>query len=93
MLIALGAGISITFLSYLDLSYRLGGMGALHTVGPMVEPSLNLQTWLNYLADPDYFAMFAMSAGFGVTMLLTVMKMRFLWWPFHPIGYVIGTDV
>ena len=29
--------------------------------------------------------------GAGITLLLSVLRMRFLWWPFHPIGYAIGS--
>ncbi len=28
--------------------------------------------------------------GFGFTFLLSVIRIRFLWWPFHPVGYVIA---
>ncbi len=28
--------------------------------------------------------------GFLFTALLSVMRIRFLWWPFHPVGYVIS---
>ena len=33
-----------------------------------------------------------LSSGFGATItgFLLYMRHRFLWWPFHPIGYVVG---
>jgi hypothetical protein len=33
-----------------------------------------------------------LAAGFGagVTTLLTILRARFVWWPFHPIGYVVA---
>lgn len=27
--------------------------------------------------------------GFGLTMLLAYLRLTFVWWPFHPIGYLI----
>lgn len=30
----------------------------------------------------------AMGLGAGLTVLLVIMRQRFLWWPFHPLGYV-----
>ncbi len=27
--------------------------------------------------------------GFGLTALLSVLRLRYVWWPFHPIGYLI----
>jgi len=32
-----------------------------------------------------------MGIAFGITGFLLGMKMRFIWWPFHPIGYVLAT--
>ena len=91
MLIALGIGIPITFITYLQLSYNLGGLGAFHTHVPMAWGFNSLEKRLIHPTDADYAAASAMGIGFGFTMFLTAMKMRFLWWSLHPIGYVLGT--
>ena len=91
MLIALGVGIPLTFLAYLQLSYNLGGLGAFHAHMPMAWGFNSLEKRLIHPTDADYAAVTAMGIGFGFTMLLTAMKMRFLWWSLHPIGYVLGT--
>ena len=91
MLIALAVGVPLTFLTYLQLSYNHGGLGAYHTRLPMAWGFNSLEKRLTFLTDADRFAMTAMGIGFGFTMFLTVMKMRFLWWHLHPIGYVLGT--
>jgi len=31
-----------------------------------------------------------MAAGFVGTLLLSAIRMRYLWWPLHPVGYVIS---
>jgi hypothetical protein len=33
-------------------------------------------------------ALFAIVAGAAVTVLLGLLRLRFVWWPFHPIGYL-----
>ena len=32
-----------------------------------------------------------MMIGGGITFLLTLARHRLLWWPFHPLGYALGT--
>jgi hypothetical protein len=91
MLIGLAVGIPVTFLTYLGLSYDFGGFGARHTLVPMSHTFHTLQKRLIYQTDVDYAAMLAMGTGLGFTLVLIALKLRFFWWPFHPIGYVIGT--
>src|SRR2546430_7449154 len=31
-----------------------------------------------------------MGLGAGITLLLTAARQRLLWWPFHPLGYVMS---
>ena len=35
---------------------------------------------------PTFFVLL----GAGLTVLLQVLRTRFLWWPFHPVGYVVA---
>ncbi|MFB3879639.1 MAG: DUF6785 family protein [Armatimonadota bacterium] len=39
-------------------------------------------------AKPDNDALLALGAGAAFTFLLNAMRLRFWWWPFHPIGYL-----
>lgn len=39
-------------------------------------------------APPDTNAIAAMVGGAAVAVLLGAMRLRFWWWPFHPIGYM-----
>ena len=32
----------------------------------------------------------AVGAGVAITVALTILRVRFLWWPFHPIGLVLA---
>jgi len=39
-------------------------------------------------SKPDNDALLALGAGAAVTLFLNAMRLRFWWWPFHPIGYL-----
>ncbi|HOX37784.1 MAG TPA: hypothetical protein PL033_07330 [Candidatus Brocadiia bacterium] len=41
-----------------------------------LHPRPHTREWVNF------------GCGAGLTALLTAMHLRFVWWPFHPIGYV-----
>jgi len=43
---------------------------------------------LSSTEGPDPNAILAMALGALVTLLLGLLRLRFLWWPFHPLGYV-----
>ena len=47
--------------------------------------------YLNNPAPVDGNGIVAIGAGAAVALLLGTMRLRFWWWPFHPIGFVMGT--
>lgn len=53
-------------------------------------PFNNLADWTRNprLADP--VALQAVGAGVLVTGFLNAMRTRFVWWPFHPVGYAVA---
>ncbi len=40
---------------------------------------------------PDRPALVAMAAGAVVVLLLALGRLRFWWWPFHPVGYIAAS--
>ena len=38
--------------------------------------------------QPDITRIIALGAGAAVTLFLGLMRLRFWWWPFHPVGYI-----
>ncbi len=66
------------------MSYRsaLTGQGRL--------PFTNLVSLLRNPSAPDGPGIGALGFGFLVTTLLMVLRTRFVWWPFHPVGYAIA---
>ena len=93
MLLAIIVGVFVTFWIYLHVLYQMGA--ASKARGSIVymgwETYNRLQSWLAYPRDSNYNEMSGIAGGFLFTVFLMVMKARFLWWPFHPGGYVLTT--
>ena len=51
-----------------------------------------LENWLNYPQGADLPALAFMGGGLGFTTLLMFLRTRFLWWPFHPLGYAMANS-
>ena len=51
-----------------------------------------LEGWLNYPRDTDLPGLAFMGGGLGFTSLLMLLRTRFLWWPFHPLGYAMANS-
>ena len=49
-----------------------------------------LDGWTGQRAPADHGRLWAVGAGAVVTGLLVAARTRFLWWPFHPIGYILA---
>ena len=49
-----------------------------------------LQNWLNYSRGTDFKSLIFMGVGFGIGLGFLIARRLFIWWPFHPAGYVIG---
>ena len=48
--------------------------------------------WINNPLGPNWVGLGGIVFGFGFASLLMAMRFRFVWWPFHPIGYAIAAD-
>ena len=70
----------------LNIGYKIGGLDVWGG-----QTFRRLQNWLSNPGKPDYPAMAAMGAGFGLTMLLMSMRMKFFWWPLYPAAYPISS--
>jgi hypothetical protein len=85
-IMVVAAVLGTLFCSYavLDVGYRYGG-----SAGFAPEAYRRLQSWLSHPQPPDIAASGFMGVGFLFAMFLLWMKRRFLWWPFHPLGYAV----
>ncbi len=49
-----------------------------------------LQSWIAFPKAPDIEGIQHLGFGFLFTIVLTVLKRSFLWWPLYPVGYAVG---
>ena len=76
-----GTFVAILFHVSLNFKYQL-------TRGP--EYVERLQGWVIYPVTIDVTALQQMGFGFFLTMLLTILTRRFIWWSLYPVGYAVG---
>jgi hypothetical protein len=95
IMLASGVGIVAAFWALLHVTYQIGYDSALFN-GPGVqyfgmEPVLKLMHDLQAPAQRDWGSIGAYVFGAGFAVFLGVMRARFVWWPFHPIGYLAAS--
>ena len=91
-------GVALVLASYMSMTmmYRYGflGMRASLAYTNFQWQTLNAGGRIaSYLTDPGAAAVkpggiMAVAAGAGVVLFLGFMRLRFWWWPFHPLGYI-----
>ena len=82
------------FWAYLHVTYDVGFESAKFR-GPAGwafgnAPWQKLRGWLLAPRDPDVPSTISYAFGFCFTLFLASMRTRFLWWPFHPVGYLVS---
>ena len=90
ILISLGASI----FTVLYLSYSYGGVNLepwFFGSGPQV-PFRFVARELGAATGPNWTGWFATGAGSGIMTLLMLARHRLLWWPLHPMGYVLSAS-
>lgn len=53
-------------------------------------PWNGLKDWIDNPTKPDWPRLQGVGVGLLVTAFLLMMRQRFTWWPFHPIGYAVA---
>ena len=93
MIIAIVVGVFVTFWIYLHVLYKMGAAnkarGWILTMG--WETYNRLGSWLTNPREPNRSETAGIAGGLVFTIFLMIMKMRFIWWPLHPAGYVLTT--
>jgi len=51
-----------------------------------------LANWLRYPSGVSYLYIIYFMAGAIVTIFLVIMSRYFVWWQFHPLGYILGGE-
>jgi len=56
------------------------------------EPWFRLQTWMQNRSSANVPGTSFMMGGFFFTIFLAIMRVKFLWWRFHPAGYAVSNS-
>ncbi len=96
--LSLAIGYAVSFFSALYVHYNyavsmdVAAMSPIDTWGQqdnvkwgVMEPNLNYARDL----QPTYSPAKHLAFGFGATTLLSFLRLRFAWWPLHPVGYLM----
>ena len=91
-MLAVGAiGAVAGFWAMLHLNYQYGATAKSHgTFGN--EAFVRLVGWLNNPKPTNTSVVYATGVGFVFAMFLQMMRIRFPWWPFHPLGYAVTSS-
>ena len=96
LLVAIMVAIVISLFSVywanLDVTFRAGAAAGAGGFKDWVgrETFDRLQRWLQFPSGPDGTRISYMLGGMVFVFILTVVRMRFIWWPFHPAGYALA---
>ena len=86
--------IVVSYFVILTLSYKYGAINFICVWWLSNYPKgFNWDAAAGYLSSPALPSLkdsLTMCAGGAVTIFLFWMRRIFMWWPFHPIGYIIG---
>ena len=86
MIIANAAAPLATFWAYLHIMYQRGATQSFFGA----EAFNRLQRWFTYPVSTNYPALSFMGIGLTFSLFLFWMRMKFIWWPFHPAGYAVS---
>ncbi len=92
MLVAIVVGILAAFWALLHLLTVHGYSGRPAGDAFSAEAWNKMAAWLSFPQRPKIAATLAVVVGFGFSILLGGMRMRFTWWLWHPVGYATSTS-
>jgi hypothetical protein len=93
MVIALVVAVPLSFWAYLDMYYRRGagtGKVEIWALGFGREIYNRLGSWIETPTPQDPGALMGAGVGFGIAMLLSLARLRFFWFPLHPLAYAVA---
>jgi len=91
LVLATGFSILACFWTMLDISYRWGDRLIQGSETGIARETFNrLQVWLYNPRGTETIAVAFIGAGFVFLLFLMTMMKRFLWWPLHPVGYLMA---
>jgi hypothetical protein len=93
LILAALVGTLATFWAYLHLAYATGTQAKWNQGSGFAAEAYNrLNGWLQTPQPPNKYGQGAIGVGFVFCALLMVARIKFPWWPLHPIGYAITSS-
>ncbi len=86
MMLSTFVALLLTFIAFLQFNYNRGGVGAWRGRAAFTV----VERWVTRPAEPDTTFLGAMGFGFVLVLINTAMRLRFLWWHLHPLGYPLA---
>jgi len=96
MLIAGGVAIVTAFWAYLHVMYQIGYESARYS--QIILSSFGAAPWdsmsgaINSPVPPNHGRVGGYAVGMGLTLILSILRVRFPGWPLHPVGLVSTTS-
>ncbi len=92
--IAAFVGVFAAWWAQVHCFYAFGISGKMSGVATIFgrEPFVRLQTWLQHSTGTDWPRVGAYIVGIGFTLLLMALRINFVNWPFHPVGFAISSS-
>jgi hypothetical protein len=90
MFIAILVGIVVGFYASLKLIYSHGALNLQYWTY-MISPRSffqKIESFLRYQRDTDWLNLAFIFIGVAFMLFICLMRLRFLWWPIHPVGYI-----
>ncbi len=91
MMLALGVGFLSGLWAELHAAYQFGALAKMQSPRWFgMEPWARLESFLRGTGQPEIRAAWAAGGGLGLTLLLNTLRMRLMWFPFHPVGFALA---
>jgi hypothetical protein len=93
IVVALLVAVPASFWAYLDMYYRRGagtGKVEMWALGFGRGGYDALASWIRTPTPRDSAALLAVGAGASIAALLALARMRFFWFPLHPLAYAVA---
>ena len=90
MLLAVAVAIPASLWAGTHTLFHVGPASSRPYLGGWIIGSL--ESWIVYPTGMDVGVVVNYAIGFVVVMFLSLMRSRFVWWPLHPVGYLMAND-
>jgi len=93
MIVAITVGIVSSLWALLHSAYSKGvAAGFMGYTGLPRESFGRLAGWINYPSNTNFPELGFIGIGFLFSLVMMFLRLRFLWWPLHPVGYALSTS-